>query len=96
MAYDRFKPNELILRDELALDRTQMANERTLLSYVRTAIMLVISGGTLLKLFGSDFPNLIAAWSIIGLGLLVAGWGGWRFRRVRHHLSDIVPSDTDP
>jgi putative membrane protein len=33
--YDRFKNNELILRDELAVDRTLLANERTLLAYLR-------------------------------------------------------------
>jgi putative membrane protein len=43
--------NELILADHLALDRTRLANERTLLAYIRTAFMLVVAGVTALKLF---------------------------------------------
>ncbi len=31
----------LILRDKLALDRTRLANQRTLLSYVRTGIVII-------------------------------------------------------
>ena len=33
----------LILRDHLALDRTRLANERTLLAYIRTAFMLLVA-----------------------------------------------------
>jgi putative membrane protein len=44
--YNRFANDELILRDELAIDRTLLANERTMLSYVRGAISLVIAGLT--------------------------------------------------
>ncbi|NBS14914.1 MAG: DUF202 domain-containing protein, partial [Verrucomicrobia bacterium] len=42
--YERFKKSDLILRDELAIDRTVLANERTLLSYIRLAITLIIAG----------------------------------------------------
>lgn len=40
---------EFILRDYLALERTKLANERTLLSYLRSALYLVIGGITLLQ-----------------------------------------------
>ncbi|HEX9972048.1 MAG TPA: DUF202 domain-containing protein, partial [bacterium] len=33
--YQEFSESDLILRDRLALDRTVLANERTLLAYVR-------------------------------------------------------------
>ena len=42
--YSRFEASELILRDELAIDRTLLANERTLLSYLRSGIALAIAG----------------------------------------------------
>lgn len=40
---------EFILRDYLALERTKLANERTLLTYLRSALYLVIGGITLLQ-----------------------------------------------
>jgi putative membrane protein len=36
--------NDIILRDVLALDRTKLANSRTLLSFIRTSLYLVVSG----------------------------------------------------
>ncbi len=35
---------KLILRDHLALQRTKLANERTLLTYIRSALYLIIAG----------------------------------------------------
>lgn len=35
---------EIILRDYLALERTRLANERTLFSYIRTALYLILGG----------------------------------------------------
>lgn len=46
----------IILRDFLALERTRLANERTLLSYIRTSLYLVLGGIAFLKLEG--FVNL--------------------------------------
>jgi len=44
MPYERLNEEDLILRDELSIDRTRQANERTLLAYPRSAIALVIAG----------------------------------------------------
>lgn len=42
---DTYKLSEkLILRDHLALQRTKLANERTLLTYIRSALYLIIAG----------------------------------------------------
>ena len=35
---------EIILRDHLAMERTKLANERTLLSYIRTSLYLLLGG----------------------------------------------------
>ena len=35
---DKFKNEELILRDYLAIERTKLANVRTLFSYIRTSL----------------------------------------------------------
>jgi len=71
----------LILRDVLAIDRTRLANERTLLAWLRTAIMLVVSGVTLIKLFQSVFFMEAIGAVLIPVGLLTATWG---FRRYLH------------
>lgn len=40
-----FKPEEqIILRDYLAIERTRLANERTLLSYIRSSLYLLLGG----------------------------------------------------
>ena len=48
--------DELILRDHLALVRTRLANERTLLSYIRSALYLLIGGIALLQM--EDYVDL--------------------------------------
>ncbi len=51
-----FKPDdEVTLRDYLAIERTRLANERTLLSYVRSSLYLLIGGIAFFQLKG--FPN---------------------------------------
>ncbi len=73
--YTRFKREELILRDYLAADRTALANERTLLSYIRTSVALAAAGGSLIHFLGSLVANigggllLALAAGILGLGL---------------------------
>ncbi|GMQ27687.1 DUF202 domain-containing protein [Algoriphagus confluentis] len=40
---------ELIIRDYLARQRTTLANDRTLLSYIRTALYFLVSGTALFE-----------------------------------------------
>ena len=72
--YERFRSEELILRDELAVDRTMLANERTLLAYVRTAMTFAVVGGTLLKFLDSP-GSLVLGWSslVVAAVVLIAG-----------------------
>lgn len=65
MPYNVSDYEKLILRDFLAIDRTKLANTRTFLAYLRTAIMMAVSGITFLKLL----PQLIAL-RYIGYALL--------------------------
>ena len=39
---DKFKNEELILRDYLAIERTKLANVRTLFSYIRTSSIFLL------------------------------------------------------
>ena len=42
--YERFRGNDLILRDELAIDRAILANERTVLACVPFGVVVGIFG----------------------------------------------------
>lgn len=55
-----FKPDEeVILRDYLAIERTRLANERTLLSYIRSSLYLLLGGIGLFQLKNvADFKYL--------------------------------------
>jgi putative membrane protein len=41
------------------MDRTMLANQRTLLAYIRTALAFLVVGGTAVKFFSS--PPIVAA-----------------------------------
>ncbi len=48
--------NDLIVRDFLARQRTKLANDRTLLAYVRTSLYFLVSGTALMKV--EDLANI--------------------------------------
>ena len=79
------------VRDRLAFERTILANERTLLAYVRTALMFAAAGGTLLKFYADDRIAVIGSWILIALGVGVAVFGSWRFRRLIGRLNQGGP-----
>ena len=87
MADDPSNAEELILRDHLALDRTRLANERTLLAYIRTALMLMVAGATAVKFVAEDPRAVVTGWLFIGVGLFVATFGTWRFLAMRKTIN---------
>lgn len=51
-----FKPDqEVVLRDYLAIERTRLANERTLLSYIRSSLYLLLGGIAFFQI--KEYPN---------------------------------------
>ena len=78
--YARFGPEELILRDELAIDRTLLAYERTLLAYLRAAVSLVIAGITIVHFATGWF--IVVGWVCIPAGVLTGFFGSVRYRRM--------------
>lgn len=95
MPYSKFTPKEMILRDWLAKDRTVLANERTLLAYIRTALMLSVSGGTLIKFFAMNIPALIIGYCLVVIGILVGLWGLVRFAVMKRTLDQICEESSD-
>lgn len=81
-------PDPRTLADHLALDRTVLANERTLLSYVRTALGLLGAGAGAAHFI--DDPWLVmAGWALALSSPVVLGAGVVRYRRVKAHLAEV-------
>ena len=87
--YTKFNPDELILRDHLAADRTMLANERTLLSYLRASIFLIISAITFLKVFSSEWYMIATSYFLIVLGLIIGVIGTIRFLNMKRRIESI-------
>ena len=89
--YHKFTAKELILRDHLAIDRTAMSNESTLLSYIRTSLAIIAAGATLIHFF-SEFYIHAAGLSIIVLGLVLLICGYIRFKKIDKLIKEIKRS----
>jgi putative membrane protein len=86
-------PEDLILRDHLALDRTRLANERTLLAYLRTSLMLLVAGATAVRFVAESESVVITGWVFIGLGTVVGVVGVWRFLAMRSSINRRAYAD---
>ena len=75
----------LPLSDRLALQRTRLANERTLFTYVRTSLALVGFGLALLQLHPERGGRL--GYTALSVAAVVLALGGWRFRAHRRQLA---------
>ena len=95
MDYREIDPQRMILRDHLALDRTELANERTLLAYMRTAIALLAAGGSLLKFFWNSLLIRILGVLLLVVGTAVTALGIWRFRTISRRLREVKESTSD-
>jgi putative membrane protein len=79
---------EIILRDFLALERTRLANERTLFAYIRTSLYLILAGIAFIQL--KDFHSI--KWLgiislILSVALLIIGI--WKYYRLNQHLKEF-------
>lgn len=87
--YVRSGSNEkMILRDHLAVDRTDLANERTLLAYVRTSLAFLVTGASAIHFIDHAW----ARWSgmaFLCLSLLTALLGGYRFAIIRRRYDPL-------
>ncbi|MCX2977686.1 DUF202 domain-containing protein [Candidatus Marimicrobium litorale] len=71
------------IQEELALARTRLANERTLLAYVRTALSLIAGGVVVLEYLAEGPEHIIAGWGLLMLGAVALTIGFIRFLTVR-------------
>lgn len=91
--YSRFRGQNLTLNDYLAIDRTVMANERTLLAYGRSALALVVVGGTCIKFFAAPWIQVVGG-VLMAAGALLAGWGWHRYSRAKQLLAAALERET--
>jgi putative membrane protein len=83
--YSRFDCNDLILRDELAVDRTLLANERTLPAYLRSGAALLIAGVSIMHFSTQDWFWAIGI-ACIPAGILTGMIGIDRYRRMKKSI----------
>lgn len=73
-------------RDNLALVRTDLANERTLLAYSRTALIVVGSGVSLIEVLTVPPIWIAIGWVLTVIGTVVGIVGAVRFIRLHARL----------
>ena len=78
--------NQLILRDILAIDRTKLANYRTLLSMVRTALYFEVMGLSVLSLKALDEIKIFAPVLFV-VGLIIAVIGIINYRKMQKKIN---------
>jgi len=78
----------LALADYLGAHRTMLANDRTWLAYIRTALTLFVAGVSFIQFFKSQ-TLVVIGWTFvpIGIGFLVLGF--WKYLKVRHLIHGI-------
>jgi putative membrane protein len=82
---------KIILRDFLAMERTSLANERTLFSYIRASLYLGIAGVAIIEYEGfASFSWL--SYVIFGLSVGLIFIGVFRYRRLKKKLSTYYKS----
>lgn len=63
-----------------------LANERTLLSYIRTAASLLVLAVALFKFFEEEYVVLLG-WFILSLGLFIFTLGTYRFSQEKRRIT---------
>ena len=86
--YSRFEKTQLILRDELAIDRTLLANEQTLLAYLRSAVALFIAGVSIIH-FSQQPWFLAVGIACLPGGIMTGLIGIWRYRKMHNAISFV-------
>jgi len=76
---------KIILRDYLALERTRLANERTLFAYIRTSLYLVLAGIAFLQLQGFEKIKWLGYFSL-AFSVIILGFGILKYYQLKKKL----------
>lgn len=80
---------ELILRDYLAIERTKLANVRTLFAYIRTSLYLLTAGIGILQIESISRLHWLA-WVCIIAGIILFFFGFILYFQMRNHLTKYM------
>ena len=86
--YSQFDTTELILRDHLAIDRTLLANERTLMSYLRSGVALFIAGISIIH-FSHEGWFSTMGFLCLPCAVITVLFGIVRFRKMDKDISVV-------
>lgn len=91
--YQKYRGEELSLRDHLAIDRTILSNERTALAYARTSLAMLIVGGSCIKFFESIWIQALGpVFIVLAVGF---AWRGWsQYRRMKTYMDAALDERT--
>lgn len=90
-----FKNQEkIILRDYLALERTRLANERTLFAYIRTSLYLLTAGLGIFEIESIQHLRLLA-WICISVGVILFVFGFYKYYQLKKYLATYVYNDPE-
>jgi putative membrane protein len=82
----------IILRDYLALERTRLANERTLFAYLRTSLYLILGGIAFLQL--KDFEHIKwLGYLSLGLSVMFLVVGIYTYFKLKNKLKKYYTND---
>lgn len=83
------KIDESIIREHLALERTKLANERTLLSYTQAAMYFLLGGLALIQLKEYEEMHYIGYLALV-ISVLFLTIGIWRFIVLKNKMKDLL------
>jgi len=79
---------EIKLSDHLAIKRSELANDRTLLAYLRTGLMFFVSALTIIKLF-KDITWVYLGYSLFPISLFTILTGVIHYNKTNKLFKDM-------
>ncbi|MDQ0198968.1 DUF202 domain-containing protein [Neobacillus ginsengisoli] len=73
--------NSVSSSDLLAIERTKLANDRTLLAYIRTSLTFFAAAAALIEFFDKNIKFEITAYITISLGFILLLVGFYNYYR---------------
>lgn len=81
-------PVQQITHDRDAVVRLHLANQRTVLSYLRTALTFFVAGVSFIKFFDSLIVEILG-WIFIPIGLATVAIGLYRYNVIRKKMLHV-------
>lgn len=86
--------DEKLIREHLALERTKLANERTLLSYTQASMYFLLGGLALLQLKEYQEMHYIGYLALV-FSVLFLAVGIWRYIALSRKMKDLLRPENE-